>query len=302
MTAAEQTLGKAGRGAALIIVLWIMTLLALMSASLTLGIQREMNLGRYLLREVEMTAAIEAAVAYAFYRMHLPDHEMRWFPYGRKYRYSFEGIELSMELTDESGKLNLNQIKAPKMLRAILQAAGLKEREALKLTDAILDWTDRDDLRRPFGAEARDYEEAGLPYGPANAPFRSLEEVGMVLGMTPELLQRLLPQITVYSHGAILNPWTAPESLLKALPGVDPAALDLFLLERQRWQPGMPLPKPPAIPDVAFSQSQRGIVAFDITASRQKMAKRLYIVARLRGNQIEHLEWWSLPVLGLTKP
>ncbi len=284
------------RGAALIVVLWIVTLLALMAASFSLGVRREATLGEALIREVEMEAAIRAAVAYAFYRLHLPDPTERWYPYGRSYPFRFDGVELTLTISDESGKLNLNRLRTPEPLRAILEAAGLDGDRARSLADAILDWVDPDDLRRPFGAERRDYEEAGLPYGPANAPFRSLDEVAMVLGMTPHLFQRLLPWVTVYGLGATLNPWAAPESLLRRLPGVDPRTLDLFLQQRRSWQPETPLPQPPPIPYLVFSQAQRGIVSFDITARKGEAKRRIYLTARLDGIQIQFLEWWPLPL------
>jgi general secretion pathway protein K len=48
------------------------------------------------------------------------------------------------------------------------------------------------------GAKLDRHRLAGLRYGPANHPFASLDEIGLILGMTPALLARLKPHVSVY--------------------------------------------------------------------------------------------------------
>ncbi len=55
------------------------------------------------------------------------------------------------------------------------------------------------------------YRAAGLNYGPAGAPFRSLDEVGAVLGMTPDLLKRVRPYLSLYAN-------TTPDPAIAAPP------------------------------------------------------------------------------------
>ena len=56
-------------------------------------------------------------------------------------------------------------------------------------------------LSRAGGPKLAQYQAAGLPYGPANRPFDSLDELGLVLGMTPTLLARMRPFLSVYQEG-----------------------------------------------------------------------------------------------------
>ena len=79
----------------------------------------------------------------------------------------------------------------------------LSEEEAVKLLDAVLDWRDPDSLKRPFGAEEAEYTQAGLKGRPANFPFQSTEEMQLVLGMRPEVFQRIAPMITLVPAFAI---------------------------------------------------------------------------------------------------
>lgn len=60
------------------------------------------------------------------------------------------------------------------------------ERDAL--VDAILDWTDSDDIARELGAEEEFYQALEPPRYPRNAAFETIEELLLVEGMTPELL------------------------------------------------------------------------------------------------------------------
>ena len=57
-----------------------------------------------------------------------------------------------------------------------------------EIADAILDWMDDDDDTRSNGAEADYYLSLAQPYQPANRPFRNLDELLMVRGVTRELL------------------------------------------------------------------------------------------------------------------
>ncbi len=103
---------------------------------------------------------------------------------------------------------------------------------AARIVDAILDWRDPDDLRRPNGAESADYRAAGRKYGPSNAPFESVGEFGRVLGVTPELYRRVAGSLTVYSRQAGINPNTAPREVLLALPNATADLVDQYVATR----------------------------------------------------------------------
>lgn len=54
--------------------------------------------------------------------------------------------------------------------------------------EAILDWIDKDDQPREYGAESEYYSTLPTPYRPANGPLHSVEELLLVRGVTPTLL------------------------------------------------------------------------------------------------------------------
>ena len=66
-----------------------------------------------------------------------------------------------------------------------MSIGGLDDAAASAIVDAIVDWRDGDDLRRPSGAESGDYRAANSNYTPANANFETVGEMSRVLGVTP---------------------------------------------------------------------------------------------------------------------
>ncbi|MCH8184451.1 MAG: general secretion pathway protein GspK [Proteobacteria bacterium] len=106
---------------------------------------------------------------------------------------------LRIVIEDEAGKVDLN--RAPdQLLVDLFVAVGVGDQRASELVDAIVDFRDRDNLRRLNGAEDGDYERAGLPYGAKDAPFEAIEELQRVLGMTRALYRAVAPSITVHNR------------------------------------------------------------------------------------------------------
>jgi general secretion pathway protein K len=76
---------------------------------------------------------------------------------------------------------------------------------AIEILEAIVDWVDNDNEPSDMGAEDTYYLSLAEPYQPANVPFRSVDELQMVRGITPELLRALRPYITVIPSSMPMN-------------------------------------------------------------------------------------------------
>lgn len=218
-------MGCGQRGVALILVLWLVTLLSVVASAFALSVRRESVLLRTTRDHSEARALLDGALQYAWLRLHVPESHGRWLSNGAVYEVVYGAGRVRLELRDEAGKVNLNLVKEP-MLISLFTAIGLSSSEAARLTDAVADWRDSDELRRLNGAEAEDYRLAGREFGPRNRPFEAVEELRAVLGMTPDLYQHVAPWLTVHSGQAGIDPRAAPPDLLLALPGVDAGMLD----------------------------------------------------------------------------
>jgi general secretion pathway protein K len=144
---------------------------------------------------------------------------------------------IKIAVQDELGCIDLNMADGS-VISQLLAAAGLSMDQAQALTDKILDWRDSSGLRRLQGANAADYKAAGYPYRPRNAPFRSVRELKLVMGMTPDLFTKIEPALTVYSHSPSLDPNTAPQMALAALYRGNAAQTQSALAQRQAAAPG----------------------------------------------------------------
>ena len=87
-------------------------------------------------------------------------------------------------------------------------------------------------MRRPQGAEAPEYQAAGLSYKPANAPFETVAELQRVLGMTPVLYAAVADSLTVFSRQPGVNPAYASRTILLALPNATPEVVDAYIAQR----------------------------------------------------------------------
>jgi type II secretory pathway component PulK len=90
-----------------------------------------------------------------------------------------------------------------------------------RLAQSIMDWRDVDENPRPNGAEAQQYLDDGRLMLPTNGPFREVDDLTHLYGMTPEILDALRPYITTYGETqSRINLTSAPEPVLRALPGM----------------------------------------------------------------------------------
>jgi general secretion pathway protein K len=125
-------------------------------------------------------------------------------------------------IRDPSARVHLDRADE-EQLRRLLRVLRVDFGEADRIAQAVTDWRDADDLRRPRGAERDDYLRDGSPLLPRNAPFGSVEELSFVRGMTPELFARVAPHLTQHGNG-LVNLNRAPEPVLLSLPGFTPEA------------------------------------------------------------------------------
>ena len=187
------------RGAALLLVLWLVALLTALVGAYALTARIEALQGRVGSRGAMAQEIARAGMEYALVRVADRNPETHWQPNGRAYAWRFDGHDVQVRIVDETGKVDLNQADVP-LLSRLMQALGEPPDASDALAAAIVDWRDADDLSQPVGgAEDGDYAAAGRPYGAKDAPFETIAELEQVLGMTPDLYARLEPFLTLYS-------------------------------------------------------------------------------------------------------
>lgn len=193
---------KTSRGAALLLVLWLVLLLSGLVAGYALTARVESLQGNGAARALVAREAARAGVEYATSRLLAADSARRWAVDGRAYRFDFDGTPVQVSLRDETAKIDLNQA-SDVLLRDFFVVLGEPRDAAGRLAAAIVDWRDPDHLGQPAGsAEDADYAAAGLAWGAKDAPFETVAELEQVLGMRPALYARAAEHLTVYSGRA----------------------------------------------------------------------------------------------------
>ncbi|MFC5580669.1 general secretion pathway protein GspK [Rhodanobacter terrae] len=221
------------RGVALLLVLWACTLLAILLGGYAALARTEGLQARYLFAQTQAHYAAEAGLMRAVYGLQDPVAKQRWIGDGRTYSFPYDNAKVTLSAIDESGKVDLNTA-TPEVLQALFRATGMKPAEAQVLADRVVDWHSPTGLGGEADTSRAAYVAAGRDYGPRHGPFASIEELQMVLGITPALYRQLAPVITIWSGTASPNPNTAPPLALAAIPGMTPEQMAAILAARAR--------------------------------------------------------------------
>ena len=188
MSLQNHIIGNRDRGFALLIVLWAMVLLALLVA----GIMGTGRTEAKLAGNLEVNARLQAAADGAVYGVIFQEMTKGNAP--KEIVHSATRVLVE----DEAGKINPNAA-SPQLLRALLRHVGVDDGVATSLAAAIIDWRDDGPTPSPGGAKAPQYIAAGRQYGPPQELFQSIGELANVLGMTPAILDRLTPHLSIYN-------------------------------------------------------------------------------------------------------
>lgn len=239
-------------GVALVMVLWLTVMLTAVGATLAYTMRGEVGAARNAVSLAQARALADGAVDRTAFELLRPRTPDAWKPDGTSRTWSEAGARIAVHAADEAARIDVNAASEALLRSMLVTRGGLDDAAASALADAIGDWRDEDELRRPNGAEAGDYRAAGSKYLPSNRRFESIGEVSRVHGMTPALYARLAPLVTVHSGQAGINPVTAGRDVLLALPNATPEAVDAFLQQRADALAAN-LPVPPFPPAQGFA-------------------------------------------------
>jgi general secretion pathway protein K len=235
-------LGEGERGWALLSVLWTTAMLAMMAAAIQTLTVSSVRLERRALERAHVEAALDAGLVRAVLGINDSRTASRWRIDGMPQNYSFAGVPMRITIQDEDGLIDLNEADES-IIKALFATSGLDMQTAQALTDRVSSWRedssddDDSDTHSLNGGTDADYATAGRFYKPRHGPFQTVDELNLVLGMTPKLFARIKPALTVYSKNANPDRNVAPREVLQALFQNDPSQVDKFLAQRAGLMP-----------------------------------------------------------------
>jgi general secretion pathway protein K len=217
---------------ALLLVLWACALLAVLLGGYAAVVHTEAVLARYQLAHTRAHYAAEAGLMRALRGLHDARARQRWVGDGRLYTMRYGDAEVHIRAVDETGKVDLNSA-SPQVLQYLFRAAGLAPEDAQTLATHVVAWRTRSAIEGA-ASDAADYAVAGRHYAPRHGPFASIEELQMVLGMTPALYRTLAPHLTLWSGQSSPDPNVATSLALAAIPGMTASRMREITAARQR--------------------------------------------------------------------
>ena len=220
------------RGIALIIVLWLTIMLTVIASGFAFSMRSEVLSARNALSVAQARRAADGAIDRMAFELSRPRMAASWLSDGQPRAWKDGEVAIAATAVDESARIDINA--APEtLIKGLLENVGGADPEtSARVVDAILDWRDPDEVRRPNGAEEPDYRAAGLKHKPANSPFETVSEVSRVLGLTPAIYAKIADSLTVQSRQPGVNAQLAPRDVLLAMPNVTPAIVDAYLQQR----------------------------------------------------------------------
>jgi general secretion pathway protein K len=203
-------------GFALIMVLWFLVLIAAISTYLMANARSETAIARNIRAAVTAEALADAAVAEAVFNQTARAAAGRWKVDGEPHLVSLPDGEAIVRLYDENQKVNPNRA-SDALMAALFEAAGVERALARSLGASIADWVDSGTEPRPLGAEMQQYLDAGRSYSPPNAPVESIDELQLVIGITPEVVALVRPYLTIHTKSKQPDENNAPPIVRRAL-------------------------------------------------------------------------------------
>jgi general secretion pathway protein K len=214
------------RGFVLVAVLWVLAALAALAVIFSVFLANSARAIAVNDNALQSEALVSAAVELAAYQLTLSGDAR---PTRGSFHTSLNGGDIAVSFLAESARIDLNRAPKP-LLAGLMSVLGAPAEQADDYADRIIGW--RTEAAAGSGGEDALYRAAGLSYGPRQAPFAHVNELGLVAGLPPALVERALPFVTVFSGLSGIDAGNAEPEVIAALPGMTPLTLKQFLDDR----------------------------------------------------------------------
>lgn len=232
---------SAQRGVALVTAMFVVAIVATLSAFLAVSQQVWLRQAQNLSDLAQVEAIGRGAVGFA--AVLLAQDTNRNVDYlSEKWNEPIpplpvEGGFVTIRIEDAQSRFNLNNVvsggQAKKtevdILRRLLRNFDLDP----ALADAVVDWIDSDSVVQG-GAEDLDYINLPTPYRTGSQPLQTVDELRRIKGFSGEIVDQLRPHVTALPNlgDKAINVNTAGADVLAALTDIPPAAIKPLLEAR----------------------------------------------------------------------
>ncbi len=212
---AEPEQAGPAQGFALVLVLWVVIIMAVIASALLEEVRGQRRSAATDLEYTKLVAAADGGINRAILSFVDPADPLRFRIDGTPQAVDAADTSIAVRVYSEAGKINLNTV-GPALLAHFFTMHGASATDAESTAAHIVAWrspvvADTTDL------EATDYMGAHRPYLPRHAPFRTVGELRLVLGMTDDLQAAIAPVLCVYSNAPSVDISVADDAVLQFL-------------------------------------------------------------------------------------
>lgn len=208
-------------GFVLVAVLWILMALSALTVIFSLYLSNSAQALAVNDSGLRVEAMVTASIELTAYRLLAVDAKTR--PSQGAFHFGLNGEEAQVSFSAETARIDLNYA-SKEALTGLFTVLGADEDAAKEYADRVAGWR-----TRPTPGVANDeaalYSAAGLTYSPRQAFFSHINELGLVLGLPPALVERALPFLTIFNGSSNVDVTIASPEVVAAQSKVSPSGL-----------------------------------------------------------------------------
>jgi general secretion pathway protein K len=201
---------EAQRGFVIVAVLWI--LIALSSLAVIFAVYlsasaRAMAIGD---TDLQNEALVSAGVELSAYQLILTGDDKR--PAHGAFHFRMDDADVGVTFTSEAARIDLNYASKD-VLAAFFAGLGANKDAANEDAERIIGWRTRP---APGSGNEEEARYAALGYVPRQSLFTHVNELALVAGLSPALVDRALPFVTVFNGSSDIDDSIAAPEVVAA--------------------------------------------------------------------------------------
>jgi general secretion pathway protein K len=204
------------RGFVIVAVLWI--LVALSSLAMIFSVYLSVSAHALAVGDtaLQTEALVQASLELTAYQLTLAGEKQ---PSRGSFHFRMDDADVNVRFLSEAARIDLN-FAPSEVLAGLFAVLGASKTAAKDDADRILGWRTRTVPGSGNDEEAR-YAAAGLDYSPRQSGFVHANEIALVAGLAPALVERALPFVTVFNGSSDVDAAIAAPEVRAALPHKD---------------------------------------------------------------------------------
>jgi general secretion pathway protein K len=216
MTQCDAVGSSPQRGFVIVAVLWI--LVALSSLAMIFSVYLSVSAHALAVGDtaLQTEALVQASLELTAYQLTLAGDKQ---PSRGSFHFRMDDADVNVRFLSEAARIDLN-FAPGEVLAGLFAVLGASKAAAKDDADRILGWRTRTVPGSGNDEEAR-YTAAGLDYSPRQSGFVHANEIALVAGLPPALVERALPFVTVFNGSSDVDAAIAAPEVRAALSRKD---------------------------------------------------------------------------------